>query len=149
MLKTFYTAFQQKDYAAMQACYHPEASFSDPVFQNLDAKQVRAMWHMLCERGKDLQLKFDVLSESQVFWEADYSFSKSGRMVNNKINATFEFKDDLIYVHKDTFDLWKWSGMALGSVGNLLGWTPFFKAKIRKTAMSGLHKFIHTHPDYQ
>ena len=107
------------------------------------------MWHMLCERGKDLQLKFEVINASHVFWEADYSFSKSGRMVNNKINAAFEFKDDLIYHHEDKFNLWKWSGMALGPVGHLLGWTPFFQTKMRKMAMTSLNKFIKDHPEYQ
>lgn len=148
LLNQFYTAFQKRDYVTMQSCYHPEARFSDPVFQNLNVQEVKAMWHMLCERGKDLKISFNVLNEQQIFWEANYSFSKTGRKVNNKITATFEFKEGLIFRHTDAFDLWKWSGMALGSAGTLLGWTPFFKSKIRKMGISGLRQFIKNHTEY-
>ncbi len=58
IIESFYTAFQHRDYAEMIACYHPEVHFSDPVFPNLHGKQAKAMWHMLCERGKDLQVTF-------------------------------------------------------------------------------------------
>ena len=40
----FYDAFQKKDYAVMQSCYHTDAVFSDPVFGLLEADQVKAMW---------------------------------------------------------------------------------------------------------
>ena len=133
----------------MNECYHKEATFSDPVFQNLNSKQVQAMWHMLCEAGKDLQLEFDLLSDNQVYWRPVYSFSKTGRKVHNKIHATFTFKDGLILNHEDKFDLWKWSFMALGIPGQLLGWAPFFKNKIRKMANGNLQKFINNHPKYQ
>lgn len=148
ILTKFYQAFQKRDYATMQSCYHNEAQFSDPVFQNLNSHEVKAMWHMLCERGKDLIIEFEELNEYSVFWKADYSFSKTGRQVQNKITATFEFKEGLIYRHNDVFNLWKWAGMALGLVGFILGWTPFMKSKIRKMAVSNLHQFISKHPEY-
>lgn len=149
ILNKFYKAFQQRDYATMQSCYHEDVQFSDPAFQNLNAKQVKAMWHMLCERGKDLVVEFDLINENQVFWKANYSFSKTGRKVENRITASFQLKEGLIYRHNDQFNLWKWSGMALGTAGVLLGWTPFMKSKIRKMAMSGLYHFVKTHPEYQ
>ena len=132
----------------MQSCYHSEAQFSDPVFQNLNALEVKAMWHMLCEQGKDLKIEFTMLDENTVIWKASYSFSKTERKVNNEITATFEFKEGLIYRHTDKFDLWKWSGMALGITGTLLGWTPFLKSKIRKMGMSGLRHFIKNNSEY-
>jgi len=148
LLNKFYSAFQQRDYETMQSCYHPEAQFSDPVFQNLSTQQVKAMWHMLCERGKDLKIEFTPLGEHLIFWEAQYSFSKTKRIVNNEVTATFEFKEGLIYKHTDEFDLWKWAGMALGLTGALLGWASFFKSKIRKTGMSSLRHFIKNHTEY-
>lgn len=149
ILTDFYQAFQKRDFATMQSCYHKEAQFSDPAFQNLNVQQVKAMWHMLCERGKDLEIVFEVLDDSRVFWEANYSFSKSGRQVENKITASFIFKEGLIIKHTDDFDLWKWAGMAIGPVGSFLGWTPFMKTKIRKMAMSNLKQFISKHPEYK
>ncbi len=45
----FYTAFQQRDYKTMQDCYHEEAVFLDPVFEDLNATEVKYMWEMLCK----------------------------------------------------------------------------------------------------
>jgi ketosteroid isomerase-like protein len=52
LIEKFYTAFQNKDYARMAACYHDEVRFSDPVFTILYGSQAKAMWHMLVERGQ-------------------------------------------------------------------------------------------------
>lgn len=149
LLNKFYTSFQQRDYESMNQCYHSEATFSDPVFQNLSAKQVKAMWQMLCEAGKDLTMDYELLDDNQVYWQPIYSFSKTGHKVHNKITATFTFEDGLILSHNDQFDLWKWSGMALGATGRLLGWTPFVKNKIRTMANSNLKKFISANHQYQ
>ena len=152
LIETFYSAFQQRDYAGMIACYHDDVRFSDPVFRDLRGPQAKAMWHMLCERGQDLQVTFrDVAANGQTgqaHWEATYTFS-TGRNVHNVIDAAFVFRDGLIVEHRDTFDLWRWTRMALGPTGILLGWSPFVKDRVRKTAVSSLHKFITKHPDYQ
>ena len=152
LIETFYTAFQQKDYATMNSCYHDNVQFSDPVFTDLKGKQAKAMWHMLCERGKDLQLVFNNVQAQEnggiAHWEATYTFS-TGRKVHNVIDATFTFEDGKIMTHKDRFDLWKWTRMALGPSGMLLGWTPMVQNKVRTTAMGGLEKFIAAHPEYQ
>ena len=96
LLSTFYTAFQQRDYASMIACYHPDIHFFDPVFTNLQGKRAGAMWHMLCERGTDLQATFSDIQaddkKGQAHWEATYSFGKNGRLIHNIIDATFTFQ---------------------------------------------------------
>jgi ketosteroid isomerase-like protein len=153
LIEKFYTSFQKKDYAGMIACYHPQIEFSDPVFASLRGKQAGAMWHMLCERGKDLELQFsDVQARGDTgwaHWEATYSFSGSGRKVHNIIDATFLFSDGKIIKHRDAFDFWRWSRQALGTSGLLLGWSPILKSKVRETAMKGLYAFIEKHPEYQ
>lgn len=152
LIEIFYTAFQQKDHAAMNACYHPDIHFRDPVFLDLHGNEARAMWHMLCERGKDLSLEFSNIKagESAVsaHWEAHYTFS-TGRKVHNIIDATFEFRDGKIIRHEDVFDLWRWTRQALGPVGILLGWSPILRSKVRQTAWKGLDAFILKHPEYQ
>ncbi len=153
LIEKFYTAFQQKDFRAMQQCYHDEVIFSDPVFQNLKGRQAKAMWHMLVSGGKDLEVTYNnVLANNQeghCHWEATYTFSVSGKKVHNIIDASFEFKDGKIFRHTDYFDLWRWSRMALGISGILLGWSPLVRNKIRKRAASNLKKFIDTHPEYK
>lgn len=153
LISQFYTAFQKKDYATMIACYHPQVEFSDPVFVGLKGKEVGAMWHMLCERGTDLQVTFNnVHAHGEIVhahWEATYTFSTSKRPVHNIIDAVFNFKDGKIVHHNDYFNLWRWTRMALGPTGMLLGWSPFVQNKVRATARQGLRAFIEKHPEYQ
>jgi len=153
LITTFYTAFQQRDYASMIACYHPDIHFSDPVFTDLQGKRAGAMWHMLCERGTDLQVTFNNVqaddTKGQAHWEAIYSFGKNGRLIHNIIDATFTFQDGKIIHHQDSFDLWKWTRMALGASGIFMGWSSAMQGKVGKTAVSSLNKFITSHPEYQ
>lgn len=111
------------------------------------------MWHMLCEGGKDLAVTFsDVEADEatgRAHWEARYTFSTTGRKVHNIIDAWFRFKDGLIIEHRDHFDFWRWSRMALGPTGLLLGWTPLVQNRVRRTARGRLEKFIQQHPEYQ
>jgi hypothetical protein len=74
-------------------------------------------------------------------WEARYLFSATGRKVHNIIDARFELRDGKIVRHADSFDLWRWSGMALGAKGKLLGWAPPIKNAIHRTAIRGLEAF--------
>lgn len=144
LIETFYQAFQRRDGAAMAACYAPDASFRDPVFE-LRGADVGRMWRMLCERGKDLRVEFSAVqaadNRGSADWQAWYSFSKTGRQVHNIIHAEFEFRDGRIAKHVDSFDFWRWSRQALGPAGLLLGWTPLLRNKVRTEALRGLEKF--------
>jgi ketosteroid isomerase-like protein len=146
LLTRFYEAFQQKDHVTMASCYHPEVTFADPVFTHLEGWRASAMWRMLCERGKDLVLEFGEIkagdAEGSAFWDAKYTFSKSGLKVHNKINAKFKFKDGLIVEHRDDFDLKKWMGMALGLKGRIVGLFKAGRKTVQDTAMKGLEIYI-------
>lgn len=145
LIDRFYTAFQQRDADGMAACYHPEVEFFDPVFPHLEGDEARAMWAMLCERGTDLVVTYEVLGASDeagvALWEARYTFG-GDHPVHNQIRATFRFKDGLIREHFDTFSFYRWSRQALGTTGLLLGWTPFVKSKVRNQARKGLDRFM-------
>ena len=143
-LDRFYTAFAQRDWAAMGVCYADDARFSDPVFPDLDAAGVRAMWKMLLTSGTDLRVTFRVVEETAergvCEWEAFYTFSRTGRKVHNKIRSEFKLRDGLIVRQCDHFDFWRWSRQALGASGLLLGWTPIVKNKVRGIARTGLER---------
>jgi len=148
-ITTFYEAFQSHNAKEMADHYHEKATFSDPVFTHLNAQQVRAMWHMLVERADgDLNITFhDVQTHGKVqkcTWEAQYHFRKTNRPVHNIIRSEMTFEDGKIIKHKDTFDFWKWSRMALGWPGILLGWTPLLKNKVRSQAQYALNKYMHS-----
>jgi ketosteroid isomerase-like protein len=146
LIEAFYSAFQRKDYTTMQSLYHDDAVFSDPVFQNLNATQVRGMWEMLLNASSDLRVEFDQVKATSergnCHWEAWYTFSKTKRPVHNVIDASFEFCDGKILRHYDNFDLWRWSRQALGPAGLILGWAPFMQNRIRKTGRERLDRFL-------
>ncbi|MCB0283597.1 MAG: nuclear transport factor 2 family protein [Calditrichae bacterium] len=152
IVDTFYKSFALRDYKTMQSFYHEDATFSDPVFNVLKSNQLKAMWHMLCERGKDLTITHGTIgyfdNSARVTWKATYTFSKTGRIVHNEIDARFFFKDDKIIQHFDNFDLWKWMRMALGTPGLILGWSGFMQEKVQTEARKGLDSFIKKHSEY-
>jgi ketosteroid isomerase-like protein len=142
LIRRFYAAFQRRDAAAMGTCYHDQAVFEDPAFGELDAEAARAMWAMLCARATDLAVACDGVRADDrtgtARWHADYTFGQTGRKVNNRIQAEFEFRDGLIVGHRDHFSFWRWARQALGPVGWLLGWTPILRSKVRANALRGL-----------
>jgi ketosteroid isomerase-like protein len=146
LIQKFYTAFEQGDFKTMQSCYHDNAVFSDPVFQNLNSREVKAMWEMLLTSANDLKVTFDNIkadaSSGSASWEAWYTFSRTGRSVHNVITAEFQFDDGKIIRHKDHFDLWQWSRQALGMSGLFLGWSSIVVNKVRGTARKSLDKFL-------
>lgn len=146
LIHHFYNSFKNKDFAGMQNCYADKAIFSDAVFQNLNSEQVKAMWKMLILNGKDLELHFQNVSADEktgsAEWIANYTFSKTGRKVENRIKASFEFENGKIIKHIDSFDFYKWAKQALGFSGLLLGWTSFLQNKVRQTAMKSLEDFM-------
>ena len=150
LIERFYTAFQSKDFRAMQECYHSEAAFSDPVFVGLSSREVKGMWQMLITSGRDLTVAFRDIkandSEGSAHWEAWYTFSRTGRKVHNVIDARMQFRNGLIWRHEDGFSFWRWSRQALGMTGYLMGWTPLVRDKVRNTARRSLEKFMKENP---
>ena len=152
LIEQFYNSFGRRDHEGMIACYAPTTTFDDPVF-SLQGKQVGAMWHMLCEGGSDLEITFrDIEADEQhgkAHWEARYTFASSRRKVHNIIDAEFIFLNGAIVQHRDHFNFWRWSRMALGPIGLALGWTPMLQQRVQQTAQGRLDRFIASHPQYQ
>ncbi len=149
VIQRFYSAFQKLDYATMQSCYSDDIIFNDPAFGILEGPEAKAMWEMLCKNAKNFSLSFSniqLLDEEYATcdWVANYTFSKTGRKVTNKIKAHMRLQDGMIIEHTDQFDIWKWSRQALGLPGILLGWSGYLKNKIRSNARKNLEKFMDT-----
>lgn len=146
LIHHFYTCFKNKDYKGMQQCYAPHAVFNDSVFKSLNAAQVKSMWEMLILKGKDLTINFNHISADEQYgtahWDADYTFSATGRKVINHIDASFEFENGKIIKHTDHFDFHTWAKQALGLTGFLLGSTSFLQRRITKQAMKNLAQFM-------
>jgi hypothetical protein len=149
-IERFYKALAELDSKTMAACYAPDASFEDPVFQLRGRTHVGGMWAMLCAAVKksgrnDWKLEVRDITDHSAHWEATYRFSKTGNMVRNVIDAEFEFDSQgLIRNHRDRFDFWRWARQALGPMGWLLGWSGWLKRKVQRTATRNLAKHIQT-----
>lgn len=146
LITQFYSAFQRRDYLSMQTCYSDAATFSDPVFPNLQSREVKAMWQMFCQSGSDLRIEFDEVkgtaSGGSAKWTATYTFSPTGREVVNTIQADFVIRQGQIIAHVDKFNFHRWATQAFGFSGKLLGWTGFFRQKVRTTARRKLDAFV-------
>jgi ketosteroid isomerase-like protein len=151
-IEMFYGAFSRLDPDAMARCYAEDAAFEDEVFSLHGKREVTGMWRMLCEatraKGADVwKLQFrDVQADAasgRAHWDAHYRFSATGRLVDNSIDARFEFNPaGQIVRHQDRFDFWRWSRQALGTPGVLLGWTPVLRGKVRRQAAANLQRFL-------
>ncbi len=145
LMTKFYDALGRRDWQTMADCYAPDAVFNDPAFGILQNGDPQLMWEMLCTQAKDIRIRFSDATADEAYgtgkWVANYSFSRTGRPVENHIKAYMRFANGKIIEHTDEFNLYKWSRMALGLPGLLLGWSGFMQRKIRQTALGSLEKF--------
>ena len=145
LIRRLYVALDTRDGEAMARCYHKEATFQDPVF-TLEGDRVGWMWRMLTARAADLRAHASGIEADaetgKAYWVATYSYSATGRRVENRIHARFRFREGLIGEHVDTFSFWRWSRQALGLPGLLLGWSPMLKRTVQKKAGETLDRYI-------
>ncbi len=147
LISRFYSAFQKLDHKSMNGCYSDEIVFFDPAFGLLRGVETTCMWEMLCKNAKDFSLVFgNIIALDHEYytcdWVATYTFSGTGRRVVNKVKAHMRLADGKIIEHSDGFSLHKWSMMALGFSGWLLGWNSFYQNNIQKQARKKLEGFM-------
>jgi len=149
LIHDFYAAFTRLDAGAMGAAYAPDAHFSDPVFPDLNGREVPAMWAMLVARSTGIALEVSGVEaddhSGHATWVARYKFGPPQRPVTNHVTSEFVFSSGLVKDHLDTFDFHTWAAMALGSRGRLLGWTPLVQRATRTQAAKGLAEFMAKH----
>ena len=145
LVRRFYACFGARDAEGMAHCYHADVFFTDPVFPALRGAEAGDMWRMLLARAHDLEVTLDEArgddGGAEARWTARYTFTRTGRPVVNRVHALFAFRDGLIVRHFDSFSFWRWASQALGPAGQLLGWMPMLKWKVRKDASHALEKF--------
>jgi ketosteroid isomerase-like protein len=145
-IQKFYEAFHARDAAGMNSCYAPNIVFSDPAFGVLAGEKVFAMWQMLCGRTKELEITFnDIHADDKsgtAHWDAKYFFGPNHRPVHNIVDAAFVFRDGRIVEHTDTFDMWKWTRMAIGGIGIFFGWSFALRSAIQKSTRRQLDDFM-------
>lgn len=144
LINAFHDALGEADLAAMERCYHPQVSFGDPIFQEVEGRdRVMRMWRLqLGLRDRPRSGYRDVTADdftATAHSTTRYVFNHTGREVAVETDSLFRFEDELIVRHHDTFDFRRWSKMALGRPhGVLFGWTPTWRKTIRDRATQRL-----------
>ncbi|MBL7816587.1 MAG: nuclear transport factor 2 family protein [Saprospiraceae bacterium] len=146
IIEHFYQSFAKGDAESMVSHYADNITFEDPAFGRLQGKDAKDMWRMLINNNRDgIKITYGNVQANDTTgsanWQAEYTFSQTGRFVVNKIHASFVFKNGQIIQHTDYFDMWRWSRQALGLSGWLLGWSGFMKNKIQQRTNSLLAKY--------
>ena len=151
-IEALYAALDRHDGETAAACYTDDAVFEDPAFGRLTGGAVKDMWRMLAERSADLAV---VLGDHGVaadgrtgwaHWSATYTFTTTGRTVQNEIDASYTFRDGLIAEQVDSFPLRRWGAQALGAKGAVLGLTPLLSRGVQKQARSNLDAYSRANP---
>jgi limonene-1,2-epoxide hydrolase len=146
LLEHFYHCLKTKNAEGMISFYHDDIEFTDPAFGTLKGIEAKSMWHMLISKGKNLEIDYSNISadaeKGKGHWTATYTFSKTNRNVINKIMSSFEFKDEKIIRHTDTFDLQIWAKQALGFKSNILYSLGILQSSIQRKSKEALHLYI-------
>ena len=148
VVERFYEALARRDSSAMAASYENDAAFTDPVFGELRGEAVRDMWRMLLGRSSgDMTTSIVHLGGSadgttlQMHVTIDYTFSRTGNRVSNRIATFMTFRDGRIARQTDDFDFYRWARQAFGIAGWAAGWMPAFRRKVQSEAAAGLARF--------
>ena len=141
----FFTAYQNKEYTTMQNCYSEDAVYNNPIYGLNDTEHVKAMWEMICKTNKEESLHFEnieLLDHEYATCDWSLVYYYTNRRINNKIKSYLRLENGLIIEHTDAFDLYKWTRMAFGLTGSLIGWSNFFQKRIQKSTRKKLSEFI-------
>ena len=144
LLHRWFDALARLDGDALAACYHPSASFSDPLFPDLRGTRVGWRWRMLAAGARDMRVSYEILAgddrKAFVRWQAQWRLAGSGRPVENRVTSTFAFWDGRIVRQIDEFGFWRWSRSSLGLPGWLLGWIPAVRRAAGRRALQQLDR---------
>ena len=145
VVERFYQALQRGDAAGIRAVYAPGVVYSDPVFGELRGRRALTMWEMFCAREERLGVAYSGVRADgegvRAHWVASYSFGARSRPVENSIESRFMVVDGLITQHHDDFDVRRWAGQALGTMGRALGGTPPLRRALRRRTVAMLDAF--------
>ena len=117
LIDRLYRSLASHDHEAMAACYHEDARFKDIAFDLHGRDKIHDMWKFVTRPEPGLTVTFEIVRADDESVEArlvdHYTFTETGRKVDNAITSTFRFKDRLIIDHRDECDPVTWANMAM------------------------------------
>jgi len=145
VLNTFLRALAQRDVEAMIRCYTTTATYHSPIFPQVEGDTLTATWQWFCAKAPDLTMVVDEqafeANTARVQWTATYTFPKTGRPVVQVTDSIFVFEGPQLCRHEDRFDLHRWSHMALGPLGRVLGGRRWLQRSLQRAAAERVARF--------
>lgn len=138
LIQTLYESLDKHDHEAMASCYHPDATFEDIAFKLGGIKQIHAMWAMICRPEPEIKVTIikDSIHADNGTGEAkvvDVYKMSNGNIVRNEIHSHFQFREGLIFSHRDVCDPEEWARQAIGgAIGKLAGKSRFLRSLMAK-----------------
>lgn len=144
-IRSFYKAFDRRDYKSMNAIYADKASFRDEIFE-LQGKQVLALWYMMVSKDNNLKVTCNQVEvkahKVTAHWTMAYNFTVTGRPIINNVVSVFEFEGGKVVKQTDSYDFWEWTKQAFGVLGWVLGWSFYARYIVRKQALKSLKVYM-------
>lgn len=140
-------ALARHDVEGLERCYHPDVSYGDPMFPELEGRdRVLALWRMVFDRTTGLRVAHRAVTTDKYRGSAacvfTYVIAESGREIETRTEALFHFEDGLIVRHHNEYDFRHWSKVVLGRpTGLISGWTPRLRDSIRSGARKALQAY--------
>ena len=117
LIDRLYRSLAAHDPARMADCYDENATFRDIAFHLQGRDKIRDMWKFVTRPEPGLTVTFEIVSADDDQVKArltdHYTFTDTGRTVDNAITSTFQFKEGLILHHNDDCDPVAWANMAM------------------------------------
>ena len=117
VIDRLYRSLAAHDHEAMAECYDENATFQDIAFHLEGRDKIHDMWKFVTRPEPGLTATFEIVSADDDRVEArltdHYTFTDTGRTVDNAITSTFHFKDGRIIDHRDECDPVAWANMAM------------------------------------
>jgi hypothetical protein len=123
LVERYFNAMAVLDVDSMVGCWHAGISHSDPLFEDLRGRAVRARWDWQAANTERLELQHNMQfvdeRKAQIGWQAKYLFK--GRPVGIAGRTVLTLWDDTIVRQIDEFEFAQWCGQAIGPLWFVLG----------------------------
>ncbi|CUS12507.1 unnamed protein product [Tuber aestivum] len=145
LVNEYIGAYREMDYEKLTNLWHPEYTFADPAFPDLNSLRSRAMFHMfITNRDKNKMVVTHTTpaipgpKENTYIttYTCDYLYGTAP--VHNEIRATIEVKDGKIWKQVDEFPLAAWAKQSLGMMGTALRVVGMLDGIVKKKAAERL-----------
>jgi hypothetical protein len=144
-----YEAFRTRNFPIINECYHDNAIYNSPFFDNLKKNEIIAMWKSFLLNDFQMQLTHSNIVAEDVNdqlgsanWEVKYIYWDTKQTIKVEIKSKLQFKAGKVFRHEDSFSFYLWAVQAYEIKGFLLGGLGFFRNKIKRKLYKNMEYWI-------